>query len=120
MNTARQTNDMTDIRSAVKHVTVMVVKFHSFSDVKTIASYISAGTPVLINIKGMDSSLFERMRDYLTGYTDCCNGKVAKLSNQTLLVAPYNVELSGDAFLNLYGDQEFDPDLGDMWSTSNN
>jgi cell division inhibitor SepF len=68
-----------------------------FEDAQIVADRFKAGTPVLIDLQGLDPDLAGRLTDFAAGLVYALGGSVQPVGCDLLLVAPGHVDVSGDA-----------------------
>ncbi len=66
----------------------------SFNEVQEIADRFMAGTPVIMNLQGVDRDLSRRFVDFASGMCYGLNGQMERVTNQVYLLTPSNVEVS--------------------------
>jgi cell division inhibitor SepF len=69
----------------------------SFDAAQTIADRLRAGTPVLVDLQGVDRELAGRLTDFCSGLVYAVEGTLQHVGRETLLLAPRRLDLSGDA-----------------------
>jgi len=74
----------------------------TLDDFKTGIWRIQDSSVIFFDIRDINPELFVRAIDYLRGYVDCCHGRMAMISKDLLMVAPNNVSIDSDEFLDIY------------------
>lgn len=75
---------------------VHVVAPTSFAQAQEIGEKFRAGTPVIINLGGVDRDLQRRMVDFSSGLVFGLNGTMKKVADRVYMLTPTNVEVSAD------------------------
>ncbi|MGI8793472.1 MAG: cell division protein SepF [Acidimicrobiales bacterium] len=68
----------------------------SFSDVQEVGDRLKAGTPVIVNLQGVDRDLGRRIIDFASGLSYGIGATIEKAADRVLLLTPNNVEVSED------------------------
>lgn len=66
----------------------------SFADAKTIGDDFKFGTPIVLNLQGLDRELARRLIDFASGVCYALDGSMEKLAAQVFLLTPDGVEVS--------------------------
>lgn len=61
-----------------------------------IRELVKSNVAVVVNLEGTDHPIAQRLVDYLSGVADSLDGDLQCISNRIFVVAPKNIELSGD------------------------
>lgn len=92
---------------------VKVVKPQSFIESKTITDYLKANKTVVVNLEGIEITTAQRIIDCIGGASYALGGSLEPISNKIFIVAPKDIEISGDLIDELAGGENFiSPDLG--------
>ena len=91
---------------------VKVVKPQSFNESKTITDYLKANKTVVVNLEGIEITTAQRIIDCIGGASYALGGSLEPISNKIFIVAPRDVEISGDLIDQIAGDSFISPDLG--------
>ena len=75
---------------------VCLVVTHEFDDAERIAERFRADVPVIANLQGCEAGLATRLIDFCSGLTYALNGDLVRIEEGLFLLAPHNVELSGE------------------------
>lgn len=109
-NSARKTSNIVSIGRGEE---VKVVKPQSFIESKTITDYLKANKTVVMNLEGVEITTAQRIIDCIGGASYALGGSLEPISNKIFIVAPKDVEISGDLIDELAGGDNFiSPDLG--------
>ena len=75
---------------------VVVVQPDDFDDAKEICDHLKNKKPVVINLENMDKEPAQRIVDFLSGSVYALDGSIQKVATSILLIAPNNVDVTGD------------------------
>lgn len=67
-----------------------------FDDTKAIVDSLKAKKPVIINIEDIDAELAKKIFDFCSGALYALDGHIQKVSRGIFILAPNNVDISGD------------------------
>jgi cell division inhibitor SepF len=76
---------------------VCLVVTHEFDDVQRIADRYRADVPVIANMQSCEARLATRLIDFCSGLTYALDGGLQRIDDRVFLLAPRNVDLSGEA-----------------------
>lgn len=68
----------------------------SFEDVADIADFLLSGCTVLLNVEAVEKNQVLRMLDFLNGVTYTTGGDIRLVSQNTYIITPHDVDVSGD------------------------
>jgi cell division inhibitor SepF len=68
----------------------------SFNDAQQVADRFRDGTPVILNLQGIDNQLTMRMIDFASGLTYALDGGMQRIAEKVFMLTPRNVELSAE------------------------
>ena len=75
----------------------MLVKPEKFlTDASTIADHLSDKRTVILNCESTNKEEAGRLVDFLAGVAYANDGNIKRISNNTYIITPYNVNISGD------------------------
>lgn len=66
---------------------------HSLADLGQIVKFLATGNQALLNFKGVDKAVFQRILDFIAGAICALGGKVENLGNNIFLYAPKNTQI---------------------------
>jgi len=75
---------------------VVVVQPENFNDAQDICDHLKNKKPIVINLEGLEKDLAQRIIDFLSGSVYALDGSIQKVSNEIFIVAPHNVDITGD------------------------
>lgn len=88
--------------SASKRMEVVVIHPKSMEDGNEITDTLLSGRAVVLNLEGISPDVAQRIIDYSAGSCYAMRGSLQKITNYIFLVAPSNVDISGD-FQDMFG-----------------
>ncbi len=68
----------------------------SFADAKEVGDEFKRGTPVVVNLQGLDRDLVRRLVDFASGICYALDGSMEKLAPQVFLLTPDGLDVSDD------------------------
>jgi len=77
-------------------VRVHLVIPKSFNDAQQVADKFREGTPVILNMQGIETQLVMRMIDFASGLTYALDGGMQRIADKVFMLTPRNVELSAE------------------------
>lgn len=75
---------------------VCVIKPSSFDDAREISETLLADRTVLLNMKGLDLGVAQRIIDFTCGTCYAIEGNLQRIEDYIFIITPSGVELSGD------------------------
>lgn len=100
--TRRQSNNysndpsrVVDIRTTAM-LQVVLVKPDKFEDARAIADHLNEKRTVVLNLEAASKDVARRLVDLLNGVAYANGGQLKKVSTNTYIITPYNVNVSGD------------------------
>ena len=76
----------------------------AMADAGEIRELVKSNVAVVVNLEGTDHKVAQRVVDYLSGVADTLDGDLQCISNRIFVVAPKNVELTGEFRKNAQAD----------------
>ncbi len=97
----RQRADYHDENNVVKMATTAILQVvlsqpERFEDARTIADNLNNKRTVVLNLEKTPKDVARRLVDFLSGVAYANNGQLKKVANNTFIITPYNVDVSGD------------------------
>ena len=83
---------------------LVLVKPERFEDVTGIADHYCAKKTIVLNLEKADRDLSRRIIDFLSGVAYAKNGTLKKAAHNTFVIAPCDVDVNGDTFVEDYND----------------
>ena len=84
-----------DIRTTAM-LQVVLVKPNNFEDARAIADHLNEKRTVVLNLEAASKDVSRRLVDLLNGVAYANGGQLKKVSTNTYIITPYNVNVSGD------------------------
>ncbi len=84
-----------DIRTTAM-LQVVLVKPDKFEDARAIADHLNEKRTVVLNLEAASKEVARRLVDLLNGVAYANGGQLKKVSTNTYIITPYNVNVSGD------------------------
>ncbi len=88
-------NRVVDIRTTAM-LQVVLVKPDKIEDAQGIADHLNCKRTVVLNLESASKDVAKRLVDFLNGVTYANQGTFKKVSANTFIITPYNVNISGD------------------------
>lgn len=92
--------------------TVRVIKPQEFNEAQIVAEFLKEGKTIVVNLEGIEISQAQRIIDFIGGASFAVNGSLKAISNNIFIVAPGNIEVSGDLRDEIVGENIISPELG--------
>lgn len=77
---------------------VVLVKPERFEDAPSIADHLNAKRTVVLNLESAPKEIVRRLVDFLSGVAYANKGQIKRAANNTFVITPNNVDVSGDVF----------------------
>ncbi|HEY5584480.1 MAG TPA: cell division protein SepF [Ruminiclostridium sp.] len=91
----QQSGKVVNIHSA-NQFKMVVSQPNTFDDAQDICDHLKSNKPVVINLEGIEKADAQRIIDFLSGAIYSLDGSIQKVSSDIFVIAPNNVEVSGD------------------------
>lgn len=91
---------------------VKVIKPQEFNEAQTIVDYLKEGKTIVVNLEGIEISQAQRIIDFIGGASFIIDGSLKAISNNIFIVAPGNIEVSGDLKSEIINETVISPELG--------
>ncbi len=75
---------------------MVVSQPESFDDAQEICDHLKSQKPVVINLESVEKQDAQRIIDFLSGSVYAMDGSIQKVSSDIFVIAPNNVDVSGD------------------------
>ena len=90
---------------------VKVIKPQEFNEAQIVADFLKEGKTIVVNLEGIEISQAQRIIDFIGGASFAVDGSLKAISNNIFIVAPGNIEVSGDLRDEIISDSMLSPDL---------
>lgn len=94
-STAHDPSRVVDVRTTAM-LQVVLVKPDKFEDARAIADHLNDKRTVVLNLEAASKDVSRRLVDLLNGVAYANGGQLKKVSTNTYIITPYNVNVSGD------------------------
>ena len=91
----KNTNKVLNIHTTTQ-LQVVLVKPEKFENAAEIADHLRVKRTVLLNLESTNKEIARRLLDFLSGVAYANEGKIKKVSVNTYIITPYNVDIMGD------------------------
>ena len=75
---------------------VVLSKPEKFEEALGIADNLNEKRTVVLNLEGTNRDIAKRLIDFLSGVAYANGGQLKRVANNTFIITPYNVDISGD------------------------
>lgn len=91
-------NNNPQIYSVNTNVTmqVVIIKPEAYEDAQEICDQIKTKRPVVVNLEKVEYPVAQRIMDFLSGTCYALEGSIQRVANNIFIIAPENVDISGD------------------------
>lgn len=83
---------------------VVIFKPDRFDEVIAIADELNAKKTVILNLEAANREVSRRITDFLSGVAYANSGDFKKVANNTFMIVPYNVDVSGELVIDEFDD----------------
>ncbi len=90
-----KTNNIVNLKANVQ-LGMVIIHPRTYDDARSIADHIKSYRPVVINLDAVDSVLAQRIMDFVSGTCYTLRGDLQRVARNIFLIAPENVEITGD------------------------
>ena len=90
---------------------VKVIKPQEFNEAQIVADFLKEGKTIVVNLEGIEISQAQRIIDFIGGASFAVYGSLKAISNNIFIVAPGNIEVSGDLRDEIISDSMLSPEL---------
>ena len=75
---------------------VVIIKPECYEDAQEICDQIKNRRPVVVNLEKVEFPIAQRIMDFLSGTCYSLEGSIQRVANNIFVIAPENVDISGD------------------------
>lgn len=75
---------------------VVIVKPENYEDAQEICDQVKNKKPVVVNLENAEFPIAQRIMDFLSGTCYSLDGTIQRVANNIFVIAPENVDISGD------------------------
>lgn len=91
----RSSSQVVSIHTNVQ-MQVCIIKPEKYEDAQEICDQIKARKPVVVNLEKIEYPIAQRIMDFLSGTCYSLDGTIQRVANNIFIIAPENVDVSGD------------------------
>ena len=91
---------------AAPSMSVLVYRPSSFEDTQKIIDNVKSQRPVIVNLDALETDEAQRSLDFISGASYALNGTVFKVANSIFVLAPYNIDITGNIQNEMYPDTD--------------
>ena len=104
INKPKRTSVPSGERSSME---VCVIKPSNFEDAREVTETLLTDRAVVLNLKGLDMNVAQRIIDFTSGSCFAIGGNLQKVDSYVFILTPKTIEISGD-FKDIFSAGEFD------------
>ena len=75
---------------------VVIIKPSCYEDAQEICDQVKTKRPVVVNLEKVEYPVAQRIMDFLSGTCYSLEGSIQRVANNIFIIAPENVDISGD------------------------
>ena len=90
---------------------VKVIRPQTFNEAQLVADFLKEGKTIVVNLEGIEIGQAQRIIDFIGGASFAVDGTLKAISNNIFIVAPGNIEVSGDLRDEIVNDEMLSPEL---------
>lgn len=75
---------------------VVIIKPECYEDAQEICDQVKDKKPVVVNLEKVEYPIAQRIMDFLSGTCYSLDGSIQRVANNIFIIAPQNVDISGD------------------------
>lgn len=76
---------------------IVTIHPRTFGDALAVGESFRDGTPVIMNLSGMDDAEARRIIDFAAGLVFGCHGTIERVTSRVFLLSPQHIEVARDA-----------------------
>ena len=95
LSSRRNTSQVVSIHTNVQ-MQVCIIKPECYEDAQEICDQVKARKPVVVNLEKVEYPIAQRIMDFLSGTCYSLDGSIQRVANNIFIIAPENVDVSGD------------------------
>lgn len=94
--TSSRTNSQVYSINTNVQMQVVIIKPECYEDAQEICDQIKIKRPVVVNLEKVEYPIAQRIMDFLSGTCYSLDGSIQRVANNIFIIAPENVDISGD------------------------
>ena len=83
----------------------------TFNEAQIVADFLKEGKTIVVNLEGIEIGQAQRIIDFIGGASFAVDGSLKAISNNIFIVAPGNIEVSGDLRDEIVSEDMLSPEL---------
>jgi len=95
LSSKKNTSQVVSIHTNVQ-MQVCIIKPECYEDAQEICDQVKARKPVVVNLEKVEYPTAQRIMDFLSGTCYSLEGTIQRVANNIFIIAPENVDVSGD------------------------
>lgn len=95
VSSRRNNSQVVSIHTNVQ-MQVCIIKPECYEDAQEICDQVKARKPVVVNLEKVEYPTAQRIMDFLSGTCYSLEGSIQRVANNIFIIAPENVDVSGD------------------------
>lgn len=105
----KQENKVVNLHSTSQQAKYRMIVYQpvSYDDTQNIIDNLKSKKPVIVNLESLDQDVAQRTLDFMSGAVYAINGNIHKISRGIFVLAPTNVDISGNVPEDLKGKNFF-------------
>lgn len=105
----KQDNKVVNLHSTSQQSKYRMIVYQpvSYDDTQNIIDNLKSKKPVIVNLESLDQDVAQRTLDFMSGAVYAINGNIHKISRGIFVLAPTNVDISGNVPEDLKGKNFF-------------
>lgn len=92
----KKSNKVVNIHATAQLQVILVKPEKFLTDASTIADHLADKRTVILNCESTNRDEAARLVDFLAGVAYANDGNIKRITNNTYIITPYNVNISGD------------------------
>lgn len=93
---------------------VKVIRAQTFNEAQIVAEFLKEGKTIVVNLEGIEIGKAQRIIDFIGGASFAVDGSLKAISNNIFIVAPGNIEVTGDLRDELVNEDMLSPELSNF------
>lgn len=91
----KNTSQVVSIHTNIQ-MQVVIIKPECYEDAQEICDQVKGKKPVVVNLEKVEYPIAQRIMDFLSGTCYSLDGTIQRVANNIFIIAPENVDISGD------------------------
>jgi cell division inhibitor SepF len=93
---SQNTSKLVNINKGASNIKVVIYQPRTFDDTKAIVDNLKNKKPVILNIEVLDKDLAQKIFNFCSGALYALDGHIQQISKGIFILAPANVDVTGD------------------------